>query len=342
MRLPPVRPMLRNGVDPRWASALALTAIVAIMVVLSPFQDDLSRATKALLLVLPVIGAAAIGGRVPGYVAAGAATVAFSLSLPPIGSVRVQLAEDALALAVFVIVALVASTLVTLRIESLDEVDRQRSMLLRSVSHDLRTPLASIRAVSSELLHGPPHHPASQRRLLELVETEAERLDRLVANLLDLGRIESGGMEPRKATVDPVDVVEEAAQGFRSVHPQIVLRLDLADSLPAVPLDPTQIGQVLTNLLDNAARHSPAGGTVQVGASVHADRLVVTVDDQGPGVAPEEAELIFQPFRSGTLAGSSGVGLAVSRAVVHAHGGTIRIDDGPLGGARFRVELPLS
>ena len=325
---------------PLWAAVIAVAAVAVIMVALAPFQDDLARATKALLLVVPVVGAAALGGRVPAYVAAAAATVAFSLSLPPIGSVRVAVTEDVVALAVFVAVAVVVSTLVASRIDALAEIDHQRALLLRSVSHDLRTPLATIRGASTELLDGVDHDEAARTRLLRLVDLEASRLDRLVSNLLELSRIESGAMEPRRQRVGADELVRHSLQRFGLMPGRVRLEVEIPDDLPVITVDATQIEQVLANLLDNAVRHSPHGAPVTVSVSREGDGVRIRVADRGPGVPPDEAELLFQPFRSGAIAGSSGVGLAISRAIVERHGGTITVDDQPGGGARFTVTLP--
>lgn len=326
-----------------WVTVIAIAAIVVIMLVLTPFQDDLERAVKALLLVVPVVGAAALGGRIPGYIAAAAATLGFSMSLPPIGSfIRIAVAGDVVALVVFFLVALVVSTLVSSRIDALAEADDQRTLLLRSVSHDLRTPLATIRAVSTELLDDDvPHTAEVQARLLRLVDLEADRLDRLVANLLALNRIESGAMEPRRSTVDVVDLLTHTVERFRLLPGGVPFELELGEDLDEAEVDPTQIEQVVSNLLDNAMRHSLDGTAVTVSAStVGDDGIRIEVADRGPGVSQEDADLIFQPFRSGAIAGSSGVGLAISRAIVERHGGTIVVDDRPGGGARFVVTLP--
>ncbi len=336
------RRVLHGSVRPVWVAVGGVATVVVIMAVLTPFQDDLERATKALLLVVPVVGAAALGGRLAGYVTAAAATVGFSMSLPPIGSVlRIEVTEDVVALVVFFLVALVVSTLVASRIDALAEADRQRGLLLRSVSHDLRTPLATIRGAATELLDdGVEHRPEDQARLLRLVDLESARLDRLVANLLELSRIESGAMEPRRRPVGADELVLHSVERFGLVPDRVALEVDLDDDLPVVDVDVTQLDQVLANLLDNAVRHSPAGSPVTVSAHRDGEGVRIEVADRGPGVAPDEAEQLFRPFRSGAIAGSSGVGLAISRAIVERHGGTIGVDDRPGGGARFTVTLP--
>lgn len=320
-------------------TALAVCFVVAIMVALVPFQEDLERAIKALLLVVPVVGASATGGRVAGYITAAAATLAFALSLPPIGSVvRFEVAGDIVAFIVFFLVAIVISTSVAARIDALGEADQQRSLLLRSVSHDLRTPLATIRAASTELLDV-EHEPAVRTRFLRLIDLEADRLDRLVANLLELSRIESGAMEPRTAPVDILVLLQRTVERFQMLPAGVTVELD-SDEVPIIEADATQIEQVVSNLLDNAVRHSLDSTPVTVTTAFDDAEVRIAVADRGPGVSPQESELIFQPFRSGALAGSSGVGLAISRAIVERHGGTIEVDERPGGGARFVVSLP--
>lgn len=329
-----------GGSSPLVVTIVAIGLVLTIMVVLVPFQDDLERAIKALMLVVPVVGASAKGGRVPGYITAAAATLAFSMSLPPIGAVlRFTVAGDIVAFVVFFLVAVVVSTLVSTRIDTLSEADVQRTLLLRSVSHDLRTPLATIRAASTELLDDVEHEPAVQARLLRLIDLEADRLDRLVANLLELNRIESGAMEPRKEPVDLAPLLRRTIERFRLLPGGVSVELHTGE-LPTIDADATQIEQVVSNLLDNAVRHSLDGTPVTVSASWDGASVRIEVADRGPGVSPTESELIFQPFRSGALAGSSGVGLAISRAIVERHGGTISVDERPGGGARFAVSLP--
>ena len=126
--------------------------------------------------------------------------------------------------------------------------------------------------------------------------------------------------------------------GERTGGVEVVTHVE--DDLPLVSIDPVMFDQVVANLVENAVRHSPAGTAVELELTrPQPGSLRLTVSDRGPGVAPDDAELIFQPFRSGQIAGSSGVGLAICRAILVAHGGTIHVDERPGGGARFTVEL---
>lgn len=299
------------------------------------------RAIVALLLVLPVVAAAVLANRAMAYAVGVAATITFAFTIPPVGSPRVHLAEDLVALVVFLGVAFVVSTLVAGRIELLGRVERQRSALLRSVSHDLRTPLAVIEAAASDLRDGAHHDATSTRELLELISDETHRLDRLVANLLSLGRIDAGVLVPNLQSVDVRELVEAARARLDRVLRDADVRVDVPPGLPPISADHALLDQVVTNLLENAVRHSPPGTAVRVGARQIGNTVQLVVADDGPGISSEVRPTLFEPFRSGGRAGSTGVGLAICKAVVDAHGGTIAVGDSPTGGATFTVTLPI-
>lgn len=335
----PVRRRLTE-VRPWFVAVLSAGLVLLIVIGLTLLQDELSQATRALLLVVPVIIAAVLGSRWVAYAIAGLATVAFTLSVPPIGAISFVAVDDALALVVFLAVAVVVSTLVSNRIDTLAEADEQRRLLLRSVSHDLRTPLATIKGAATELLEGEVTEPAARQRMLELVDLEATRLDRLVGNLLAMSRIEAGAMTPRLVPTDVGPVVQAAARRFTLGAPVVAVEVEVEDDLPLIRLDEVQISQVVDNLIDNAVRHSSAGDTVTVTVRLEGARLRIDVIDRGPGIAPEDVEDLFEPFHSGATAGSSGLGLATCRAIVDLHGGTLTVDDDHGRGTRFTVLLP--
>lgn len=226
------------------------------------------------------------------------------------------------------------------RANVLAHVDEQRAALLRAVSHDLRTPLATIRAATSDLRSGPDFDPAARDELLDLVADEAERLDRLVANLLNLSRIEAGAFRPDRQAVDLDELVVERTRKLSRLFRDTRLELGVPGDLPLVDGDYAQLDQVISNLLENAARHAPQRSTVRVSARRRDDCVEVRVSDSGMGVAGFNQERIFQPFHRGERT-RHGIGLSVCKGVVEAHGGRIWVEASPGGGATFAFTVPL-
>lgn len=235
----------------------------------------------------------------------------------------------------------------------LEEVDRWRAALVGSVSHDLRTPLAAIKASVSSLRE--PRiclAPEEQAELLEVIESETDRMARLVGDLLDLSRIEAGVLEPHCQPVLVSEVLDEAiASVTRQLDPaRVGVRVEFG--LPLVQADPVLVGQVLVNLIDNALHHGGGAALgsnrpdVCVTARSADDHVEVSVADQGRGVPASMREAVFEPFRRlGAPAphlGGMGLGLAIAKAFVEVQGGSIRVGDNPGGGAVFTFSLPLA
>jgi len=169
---------------------------------------------------------------------------------------------------------------------------------------------------------------------------ESDRLTRLVANLLDMTRIEAGVFSVRRAPVAPVQLAKEAVAALGASMNGHRVDLAVAPSLPAVDVDALLIGQVLINLLDNAIRHSPDHGVIAVIGAVADDHVTLAVSDEGPGIPPERREEVFSRFTRFDTGGRAGLGLAIARTFVEAHGESIWYEDAPGGGARFVLSLP--
>jgi two-component system sensor histidine kinase KdpD len=228
-----------------------------------------------------------------------------------------------------------------LRSQFLEEVDRLRQALMGAVSHDLRTPLATIKVASSTLANrANVLSDQDAHELHDLIEIEADRLTRLVTNLLDMTRIEAGVLTIHQVPTPVHEIVKEAINIMGSSIKDRSLRLEVADSLPLANIDPLLITQVLVNLLDNALRHSPAQGVISVSAERRGASLVLSVGDQGTGVAPEEREAVFNRFEQFNTGGRAGLGLTIAKTFVEAHGETIWYDDARGGGARFSFSMP--
>ncbi|HJV09088.1 MAG TPA: ATP-binding protein [Acidimicrobiales bacterium] len=364
----------------RWwvGAGLGAVLVTVVSVALVPFRQDLGRGTPALLLVLAVVGAGLVAGVWASIVTAIVAALALNfVFIPPFGTLKVTAGEDWVALAVFLAVALVVGLLVTAEVERrrsteareadlarlyeelrastaqrdalledagraevLQRVDEQRAALLRSVSHDLRTPLATIRAVASDLRDGVAYDDATRTELLATVCDEAERLDRIVANLLSMSRIEAGAFEPERQAVDVEELVRERSRRMKDLFRKVRVQVELPADLPLVDGDYSQLDQVFTNLLENAARHAPPGSFVRISGRVREGVVEVRVADEGIGVPDWERTKIFEPFRRGEGSASSGVGLAICKAIVEAHGGRLAVERTAGGGATFVVSLP--
>ena len=232
------------------------------------------------------------------------------------------------------------------RVAQLDaETNQLRAAMFSSVTHDLRTPLASIKAGVTSLLDPSARHaPSQERELLTTVLEETDRLNRLVGNILDLARIRAGALTPSRAPAALDEIVEATLARMRSGLSAHRLRTSIASDIPEVHVDTVQFDQVLTNLLENAVRHSPAGGEIEVSVARADGAVRVRVADHGPGIPPDEREKVFDAFYRGAQSPErpgSGLGLAIAKAVVVAHGGTIWVEAPTGGGTAVVFEIPL-
>jgi two-component system, OmpR family, sensor histidine kinase KdpD len=227
--------------------------------------------------------------------------------------------------------------------------DELRSALLDSVSHDLRTPLASIRAAAGGLADPAIEpDPEEVRSTARTIDQEAERLNRLVGTLLDMSRIQAGALVAEIDVIPLTELVEPAVARMRSQLADHSITIDLPPDLPSVRADATLLSQALSNLLENAARYAPPGSPIAIRAASRPERGDVTlvVEDGGAGVPPEALPHLFERFYRVPRAGAGGVrrgfglGLSVVEGLVVAMGGTVRADQSPLGGLAITLELP--
>ncbi len=219
-----------------------------------------------------------------------------------------------------------------------------RSALLSTVSHDLRTPLAAITGSATTLRDDGALDAATRRDLVEAICEEAERLERLVTNLLDMTRLESGAVEPRREWVPLVEVIGAALTRLERPLAGHPVTTAIPDDLPLVALDPVLVQHLFVNLLENAAKYTPVASEIELRAAVDEGALTVDVADRGPGIPPGDEERIFERFHRVARSGPGGVGLglAIARAIASAHGGRLVAANRPGGGAVFRLTLPLA
>ncbi len=229
------------------------------------------------------------------------------------------------------------------------ELRQRESAFVATASHELRTPLHSIRGFTRLLLDPKEPDPATQKEFLTYIDEQSERLSQLVNDLWDVAKIDAGRLELRKEPLALEELVRSTADQFRTVAEKtsVTIETDLPSGLPAVEADKEHLGQVLTNLVDNAIKFSQGGGagTVTIRARIEGSELVLSVQDRGIGI-PEEAlphlfERFYQVDRSSTREhGGTGLGLYISKQIVEAHGGRIWVDSEPGKGAMFHVALP--
>jgi two-component system sensor histidine kinase KdpD len=222
------------------------------------------------------------------------------------------------------------------------ESERLRSSLLSSVSHDFRTPLTTIVGSAGALLEKDELAKSPKtRELLENIQAEGERLSHLVQNLLETTRLESGAVHLEKEKYPLEEVVGSVLERLKKSIQDRKVKVDIPENLPLVPIEATLIEQVLTNLLENAVRHTPRQSALEISAGAEGDAVVVTVADHGPGLKTDELERVFDKFYHDPSSPGAGLGLAICRAVVNAHGGRIWAENRKGGGAVFRFTLPL-
>jgi len=353
-----------------------LAVVAAGTALVYPLKTVAPVVSLGVVYIPGVLLIAAVWGLRLGLLTALLSAAAFNwFYLPPLGALDIAADHDLVALAVFAIVAVASGTLAELararaaeserrreeadralaelaelgrerdrmqaeaiEAEALRRSDELKTSLLRSVSHDLRTPLTSVIAAGAAL-DSPSISAAERHELSEAVVEQGQRLSRLVENLLDVSRLESGKAAPSR---DPVDLGEllEAARDSIGAHGEGV-RLEIDAGLPALRADAAQLERAFANLLDNAVVHGE-GEPVLVRSRLVGSRLVVRVVDRGPGIAEADRERIFEPFyrAPGAVAGQgSGLGLAIARGFIEANGGEVEVESLPGQGSSFVVSF---
>lgn len=326
---------------PAYAAAVVLVAIVTSVGALA--GRHLGEPDLVLLYLLAVVIAAARFGRGPSLVAATLAVLAFDFFfIPPNFTFLVSEKRYVLTFAIMLVVSLLTSGL-SLRVTT----EERRSSLLSALSHDLRTPLAAITGAATTLRdESAAIDSGQQRELLETICEEADRLERLVRNLLDMTRLESGALVVKRQWMPLEEIVGSALTRLESQLQGRPVRTDLPADLPMISVDAVLLEQVFVNLLENAAKYTPPGSEIEIVARPGDGAVAVEVADRGPGIASGEEARLFEKFfrgRQTSQSGSTGagLGLAICRGVIGAHGGTIVAANRTGGGAAFRMTLPI-
>lgn len=363
---------------PAGLGVLATLAMVAVSTTLVyPLKSVAPAVSLGVVYIPGILLIATVWGWGLGLLSAVASALAFNwFHIPPTGRFDIAADRDVVALVIFVIVAIASSTLAEIARARAAEAERRReetgrvlgelrrmskerdrmeaeaieagalrrsdelkTALLRSVSHDLRTPLTSIIAAGAAL-DSPNVTPQERHELSEAVVEGGHRLSRLVENLLDVSRLESGNAEPRREPVDLAGLLEAARESVGASADEV--KLGVAPELPALVADAVQLERAFANLFENAIRHGE-GRPVLVRSRQIGGRLVIRVTDQGPGIPEHERERIFEPFyRRQDSNHGFGLGLAIARGFVDANGGEIAVESVPGQGSTFVVSFPVT
>ncbi len=367
---------LSSEPPPAWLGLLAtLGAVVAGTLIVYPLKSIAPVVSLGVVYLPAILLISIVWGLRLGLLASVASAVAFNyFQLPPLHRLTIADEENWIALIAFVIVAAISSTVAGLaraqaleaerrrdqadralaelaalaeerdrmqaemvEAEALRRSDELKTALLRSISHDLRTPLTSIIASGAAL--GSPTTTSDEREELSAaVVSEGGRLSRLVENLLDMSRLEAGKAQPHSEPVDLAEVLDAARAAIG--HPEVV-RLAVDRELPLVDADAAQLERAFANLLENAVRHG-GGRPVLVKSMLLAGKITLRVVDQGPGIPESERRRIFEPFQHGEggSGGGAGLGLAIAKGFVEANGGEITVDSVVGQGSSFVVSMP--
>ena len=359
----------------RWGWVATLGVVAASTLLIYPLKSAAPAVSLGVVYIPGVLLISSWWGWRLGLLAAVVSAVAFNwFHLPPTGEFEIAADKDAVALVVFAIVALASSSLAEVARARAAEAERRReeteqvlarlreltaerdrmeaeaieagalrrsdelkTALLRSVSHDLRTPLTSIIAAGTAL-DSPTLTEGERHELSKGVVEEGERLSRLVENLLDVSRLESGSAEPRLEPVDLAGLLEAARESLGG--DAAAVKLGSGAEIPALIADPVQLERAFANLFANAVRHG-GGQPVLVRSGKVGGRLVVRVVDRGPGIPEPERKRIFEPFYRREGGEGSGLGLSIARGFVEANGGEIAVESVPGQGSTFVVSFPL-
>jgi K+-sensing histidine kinase KdpD len=341
---PPLPVPYRRADRRPWRYGIAVLLVAVITALGRLAGSHVGEADLVMLYLLAVVIAGARFGRGPSLVAATLSVLAFDFFfIPPTFTFLVSEKRYVLTFAIMLAVSLVTSGL-SLRVTT----EERRSSLLSALSHDLRTPLAAITGAATTWRDESAAIDGAQRReMLDTICEEADRLERLVRNLLDMTRLESGVLVVKRQWLPLEEIVGSALTRLESQLEGRPVRTDLPDDLPLVSVDAVLLEQVFVNLLENAAKYTPAGSSVEIVARANAEgrSVVIEVCDRGPGIASGDESRLFEKFFRGRtpLPGSTGagLGLAICHGVISAHGGTIAAANRQGGGAVFRMTLPI-
>jgi len=335
--------------------AVAIVGVATLTVACWLFTSLIGYGAISLIFLLGVLLAGMVLNRGPVLLVAALSALSWNfLFIPPLFTLHIAKFEDALTFATYFIVAITVGGLtaqlkarehVAAQVQLTHESERLRKTLLDCVSHELKTPLAAIGAASQELVRVAPnlHDAQILKELAGEIRDGSRRLNRVVNNLLDMNRLESGVIRPKQEWCDVRELLQTAVEIERESLVGRDVSLDVPENIPLTLMDHTLIEQAVAKLVANAASYAPSRLPIEIDADYKVDRLIICVSDRGPGLLPDEVNQIFEKFYrgDGRKAGGLGLGLSIARGFVEAHGGNLTAENRDGGGARFTISLPV-
>ena len=368
-----VKPILQKGFFPYFAAVFGLGILTAGM---SALGGHINQITVALLFLLFILFLATIFGSKPALFASLLAMVSFNyFFLPPLHTFTIHDPQNLVALFAFLVVAVTAGELSAKakrraeeaerlyrelqdafekasQTEALKRSEKLKSALLDAVTHDLRTPLTSIKASVTMLIDEnwkDSIHMTLERdgrgELLEVINEETDRINSFVESMVELARLEAGEFSLRRAQSEVEEIISNALQRSEKLTANHKLKVNIEPDLPSISVDSKAIAEAVYNLIDNAAKYSPGLSTIEIEVKRIDDKIRFSVEDEGWGIPEAEREKVFEKFYRGNKRTKGfGMGLSIVRGVVEAHGGKIWIEGGGSGsrGSRFVFDLPVN
>ncbi len=353
---------------------VSVAAVLLVTLLLELISDRVNLTTVALALILVVLTSATFFGRNPALLSSFVAMLGFNfLFVPPVRTWHIAEPQNLVAWAAFTITAIVAGELSAYasrrareserlyeelqtafksatEAEALKQSEKLKSALLDAVTHDLRTPLTSIKASVTTLLDSEGGHRTielsgmERAEFLDIINEETDRLNRFIEGMVQLARVEAGSANAEGTISNVEEIITIALDRAESVIAKHHLVVNLEKELPMIRVDARAIAEVVYNLVENAAKYSPEGSTITIGAGARGDNVLISVMDEGKGIPTEMRERVFEKFLrlEGEQADGLGLGLAIVRGIVEAQNGTIKVDAGANGvGAKITLTLPV-
>ena len=361
------------------AALISVGAVILVSGALLPFREFVNATEVALTLLILVLFSATLFGSRAGLAASIAGILSFNFFfLPPFYTFRITGAENWVAFVAFVLTAVIAGQLsgyarrraeesearqkeierlydelrnafkTATEAEAFKQGEKLKSALLDAVTHDLRTPLTSIKAAVTTLLESEGGHrtieldAAGRTEFLEIVNEETDRLNGFIQHMVELAKLESGSPSGGNFSAPLDEIFSIALERAASLPGGHVIKLVKHGPLPYVRADARAVAEVIYNLLENATKYSPAGSAITISTSVEVENVVIGINDEGSGIPPEMRERVFEKFvRLDSSKGGMGLGLAIARGIIEAQNGTVEIRDGDNGrGAKVILTLP--